>query len=194
MYVTIDGVDGVGKTTTCSGLKDALQGKPKLGTWEVIHSPTSPFDDLRRDVDEQCDPATRYLFYRSAVQHDARNILELRNQGISVVSDRSPYSTWAYHLEMDDTGRVRRWHRSLWQGLPTPDFTILLIADQIVREERIKRRGHQQSGGALSYDATLQNKVQCRFRTMALDLVIDTSHKTKDEVVEQITDEIQKTV
>lgn len=173
-FITLDGVDGVGKTTVSKALAEALGAV-------YFKSPSSPFDKMRADVDKVADPLTRYFFYRSATQHDSKIIRGLLDEGKSVVCDRYIYSTYAYHLAMDQ--RVSDIFEM--SGLVQPDFRLLLTASHEVRWKRISARFADQSYDKhLERNHALQQEVASTFQTMGL-IEIDTTHLTVMEVVKQ---------
>lgn len=176
-FISIDGVDGVGKTTVAKLLAAA-------GDIQYYKSPSGPFEVLRREVDKYASPIGRYSFYRLAVEHDSKEIAKLLEKG-SVVSDRYLASTLAYHLVLDP--RIREIHQE--DGLLKPTFPILLSARADVRirrlEERRKKEGRAVSDIKLEDNIVVMNSVGDVFRTLNL-IEIDTGDMTAEEVVARI--------
>jgi dTMP kinase len=174
-FITVDGVDGVGKTTICKTIAEAT------GAY-YFKSPSSPFNDMRATVDKIADPLTRYFFYRAATQHDSRVIRELLAQGKSVICDRYIYSTYAYHMAMD------KQLANIFEmtGLLTPDFRFLLTASAEVRWQRIAERFTDQSYDKhLERDSALQQGASDVFQTLEL-VEINTTHMGVIEVLDVI--------
>ena len=125
-FICIEGVDG--ESTVAQALCEKLQAI-------YYKSSGGGFAQARQIVDEIVDPLTRYFFYRAAVQHDSGVIRSLLNMA-SVVCDRYIYSTFAFHMAMDE--RIQ----SLFEttDLIMPDRVILLTADKEVRRRRILQK------------------------------------------------------
>lgn len=178
-YLTIDGVDGVGKTTVCRKIE-------QITGWSILHSPSSPFSDkgIREAVDRDCDGVTRAMFYRTAVQHDARWITERLCAGQNVVSDRSPLSTWIYGW--DELEGSAQYESLFWTSLPRPDCRVVLTACAATRRGRLSARRTRAQAGArrsegerIENDQERQNRLQARMievgkRDRALIIATDT--------------------
>lgn len=180
-FVTIDGVDGVGKTTVAR-LLAATSG------FQYYKSPSGPFEDLRKEVDKYASPVGRYCFYRLALQHDSVAITELLKVG-PVVADRYIASTVAYHTVLDP--RIGQIHSET--GLVRPTVQILLSARPEVRIERLERRRagemRKASDIKLEDNVALMNNVADVFRGLGL-VEIDTSDMTPGEVAARIMSKV----
>ncbi len=180
LFITLDGVDGVGKTTTCELLSKSLNAI-------LFKSPSEPFQSTRYIVDTDINPLTRYFFFRAANQSDSKKIEALISAGNTVICDRYVFSTYAYHVAMDK--RVNDIFEKT--GLMEPDISILLSAPSNIRRERIKSRKLENP----SYDRLLennykyQNKVQRVFKKLAM-FEIDTEQNTPAQVVDIIIERI----
>jgi len=182
IFVSIDGVDGVGKTTVSQRLAEECG-------FQYYKSPSGPFEALRKEVDKYASPIGRYSFYRLALQHDSDQIAKLLEKG-PVVSDRYLASTLAYHLVLDP--RIREIHQE--NGLVRPNFSILLAARSNIRtwrlEERRKKEGREASDIKLEDNSVLMNSVASMFETLGL-IEVDTSDLTKEEVVVRVKNIIE---
>src|SRR3990167_9779167 len=147
VFVSIDGVDGVGKTTVARLLaaNDSLR---------YHKSPAGPFAQLRKEVDVHATPLERYCFYRLATQFDSVQISQLLETN-SVVCDRYIASSAAYHIAMD--ARIRVIHSDA--ELLKPHFAFLLGARSEVRDKRILERAKVLSDVKLEGDSTLLDHV-----------------------------------
>lgn len=176
-FISIDGVDGVGKTTVAKLLAAD-------GDFQYYKSPSGPFEALRKEVDGYASRIGRYCFYRLATQYDSQEIAKLLEKG-PVVSDRYLPSTYAYHVVLDP--RVRDIHQEI--GLLKPNFAFLLSARTEVRIQRLTDRrlkeGRDVSDIKLEDNVVVMDSVAAVFRTMRL-LEIDTSDMTAKEVVARI--------
>ncbi len=125
MFITINGVDGVGKTTVAKLL--ASDG------FRYYKSPaaTGPFAQLRKEVDKHATPLERYCFHQLSIQYDYRQIgMLLEMEDTSIVCDCCVSSTFAYHVALDD--RIRSIHN--YDYLLKPDFAFILGAHSDVRD------------------------------------------------------------
>lgn len=173
IFVSIDGVDGVGKTTVAKLLAAD-------GSFRYHKSPAGPFAQLRKEVDARANPLERYCFYRLATQFDSMQISLLMETN-SVVCDRYIASTAAYHIAMD--ARIRVIHSDA--ELLKPHFAFLLGARSEVRDKRILERAKVLSDVKLEGDSTLLDQVAGIFMSFGLTY-IDTSDITAEEVTKAI--------
>ena len=173
VFVTIDGVDGVGKTTVAQLLASE-------GALHYYKSPSGAFAQLRKEVDNHAIPIERYCFYRTATQYDSVQIGQLLKT-TSVVCDRYIASTVAYHIAMD--ARIRVVHSD--DGLLKPDFAFLLGARSEIRDKRILERAKVLSDAKLEGDSALLDRVAQIFMSFGL-IHIDTSDITAEEVAAEI--------
>lgn len=172
-FITLDGVDGTGKTTVAKILASDR-------SFHYYKSPTGPFAQLRKEVDSRAAPLERYCFYRMATQYDSTQIGQLLETS-HVVCDRYIASTAAYHIAMD--ARIRVVHDD--NGLLKPHFTFLLGARSDVRDKRILERAKMLSDAKLEGDSALLDRVAEIFRSFGL-VYIDTSDITAEEVATKI--------
>lgn len=173
VFISIDGVDGVGKTTVAKLLAAD-------GFFQYHKSPAGAFAQLRKEVDAHATPLERYCFYRVANQFDSMQVCRLLETG-SVVCDRYTSSTIAYHVVMDP--RIRDIHDDT--ELLKPDFAFLLGARSEVRDRRIRNRLEVLSDATLEQDRIFLDRVAETF--MSLDLIyVDTSDITVSEIVATI--------
>ena len=173
VFISLDGVDGVGKTTVAKLLAAD-------GSSQYHKSPTGPFAQLRKEVDAHATPLERYCFYRLAMQFDSVQISQLLETN-SVVCDRYIASTAAYHIAMD--ARIRVIHNDA--GLLKPHFAFLLGARSEVRDKRILERAKVLSDVKLEGDSILLDRVAEIFMSFGL-IHIDTSDMTAEEVARAI--------
>jgi thymidylate kinase len=173
IFISLDGVDGVGKTTVA-----------KLFTadesFQYHKSPAGPFAQLRKEVDAHASPLERYCFYRLATQFDSAQIIRLLETS-SVVCDRYIASTAAYHIAMD--ARIRVIHNDT--GLLKPHFAFLLGARSEICDKRILERAKVLSDEKLEGNSILLDRVAEIFMSFGL-IYIDTSDITAEEVATAI--------
>lgn len=153
-FITLDGIDGAGKTTQLNVIRDwfARQGLPVCFTREPGGTPVG--EALRQLL---LSPDTRIglraetlLMFAARAQHLEDVILPALRDGISVVSDRFTDATFAYQgagrgLPADDVAALENWV----QGSLRPDLTLLLdvplaVSMQRIEENREKDRFEQE--------------------------------------------------
>lgn len=173
VFISFDGVDGVGKTTVAKLLATD-------GSFQYHKSPAGPFAQLRKEIDAHATPLERYCFYRLATQFDSVQISRLLEKG-SVVCDRYIASTAAYHIAMD--ARIRVIHDD--DGLLKPHFAFLLGARSEIRDKRLLERAKMSSDIEIERNSAFLDRVAELFMSFGL-IYIDTSDITAEEVAETI--------
>ena len=143
-FITLDGIDGAGKTTQLNVIRDwfAAQALPVLFTREPGGTPLG--EALRALL---LSPATQVslhtetlLMFAARRQHLEDVILPALARGVNVVSDRFTDATFAYQgggrgLPDAEIEVLENWV----QGSLKPDLTILLDVPLAVSLERIER-------------------------------------------------------
>lgn len=169
VFISLEGVDGVGKTTVAKLL--AVDD-----SFRYYKSPGGPFAQLRKEVDARATPLERYCFYRVATQFDSVQINQLL--GIkSVICDRYIVSTAAYHIAMD--ARIRVIHNDT--GLLKPHFAFLLGARSEVRDKRLLERAKMSSDIEIERNSAFLDRVAELFMSFGL-ICVDTSDIMAEEV------------
>lgn len=142
-FITLDGIDGSGKTTQLNVVRDWFAQKriPVIFTREPGGTPLG--EQLRELL---LDPATKVSLHTEALlmfaarrQHLEEVILPALAQGIHVVSDRFTDATFAYQgggrgLPEEKIALLEQWV----QGSLRPDLTILLDVPLDVSMARIE--------------------------------------------------------
>lgn len=145
MLVTIEGVEGSGKSTQCKRITESLKarGLDVLLTREPDGTPMGLA--LRRLFEVDGPPPTPlsqvFLFMAARQQHVATVIRPALSRGALVLSDRYSDATMAYQgfgLGMD-LETIRDLNALATGGL-TPDLTLLLDLDPTVGMARIRDR------------------------------------------------------
>lgn len=143
-FITLDGIDGSGKSTHLATIKNWFEQQqlPVLFTREP--GGTAIGEALREIL---LNPATQaslrietLLMFAARQQHLEEVILPALQQGISVVSDRFTDATFAYQgggrgVPFADIETLENWV----QGSLRPDLTLILDVPLEVSMERINR-------------------------------------------------------
>ncbi len=151
LLITIEGIDGSGKSTLVSALRESLRDLDPVFTREP--GSTWVGDAVRRAVAEQADPVTEaLLFVADHAAHLEHVVRPALGAGRLVISDRYTDSRYAYQAVML-AGKVpdpAGWLRTLHQGWTiVPDRTFLLLVPVEKALERLppeKRREHFEDG------------------------------------------------
>ena len=176
VFISLDGVDGVGKTTVALLL--AEQG------FQYYKSPSGPFAELRKEIDLRANPLERYCFYMMAIQYDTQHITDLLKNG-PVVADRYVATTAAYHYVLDE--RVRLIHTDI--HLLQPDYAFNLNCDKGIRDQRIAGRRRNLSDAKLENNSPFLDQVNDVFLSFNL-IYLDTGVMTALETAEKIKNHI----
>ncbi len=143
-FITLDGIDGAGKTTQLDVIRDwfAAQQLPVLFTREPGGTPLGEaLRDLLLNPESKVSLHTEtLLMFAARRQHLEDVILPALAQGVNVVSDRFTDATFAYQgggrgLPDAEIETLENWV----QGSLKPDLTILLDVPLEVSLQRIER-------------------------------------------------------
>ena len=153
-FVTIEGLDGCGKSTQLEKLSAALraEGLPVTVTREPGGTPTG--DKIRQllldtNTSALAPLAELALMFASRAQHIKEVIQPALAQGQIVLCDRFTDSSEAYQGGGRKLGSepVLELHQVLCGGLQ-PDLTILMDSDVAASVERARRRNKSRTGGS----------------------------------------------
>lgn len=146
-FITIEGGEGVGKTTNIAFICESLKarGIETLVTREPGGTPLA--EEIRALLIAQREEAVAadtelLLMFAARAQHLHEKILPALQQGIWVISDRFTDATYAYQsggrgLPAEKVALLE----NFVQGSLRPDCTILLDAPPEVGMQRAKKRG-----------------------------------------------------
>lgn len=155
MYITIEGPEATGKTTTIEHLKQKMP--KKISGREVLFTkePGSTHDEVCQTIRSTilnpkfdiCDQTALLLFLADRSQHMHRVVLPALEQGSLVVSDRSSISTVVYHVAKMMTGldcEIK--HDFFYEFLDfaqvrAPDYCFITGADFTWTMSKLEERG-----------------------------------------------------
>lgn len=148
--ITIEGIEGAGKSTAISYIHDYLTKTEQDHVVTREPGGTKIAEEIRAlllnpDSEEIMDPKTELLLmFASRAQHLAQLILPALQQNKWVLCDRFTDATYAYQgagrgLDMHLIALLEKWV----VGELKPDLTILLDIDPVVGLSRSKQRGPQ---------------------------------------------------
>jgi dTMP kinase len=144
VLISVEGVDGAGKTTLVAGLAAALEDR---GPVVVLREPggaavSERIRDVLADPALQIDPRAEALLYAAArAQLVAEQLRPLLEAGTTVVLDRFVDSSLAYQGAARGLGvdAIRALNEFGTDGLK-PDRTLLLRVDPALARDRIADR------------------------------------------------------
>ncbi|MFP4146640.1 MAG: dTMP kinase [Halorhodospira sp.] len=200
-FITIEGVEGAGKTTCLEAIRATLQeaGAPEP---VITREPGgTPFGEALRQV--LLDPqyagmtpeAEALTVFAARAEHLMRVIFPALSTGQWVVSDRFTDATYAYQGGGRGLGDERVASLEAWvHGGFTPDRTLLLDVDPAVGHARVTARGSAADRFEQEQEAFFRAARAAYHRRAAAEperfRVID-AHQPADVVASQVRAEIQ---
>ena len=183
MLVTLEGIDGTGKSTLLSGLRNLLSDLDPVFTREP--GSTWVGDAVRRAIAEQIDPITEAtLFVADHAAHLATIVRPALAGGRLVISDRYTDSRFAYQsvtlsgILPDPPGWLKRMHNG-WSIVPDKTFLLVLPVDDALQRLTAKNgREHFEKRDVLE---KVQNNYLEYARAEPSRFVIIDAEKDKDE-------------
>ena len=156
-FITVDALDGVGKTTLVKDLARRLGG-------QGMDTPGALLRPMREDVLSALGPAeeARFLFYAATVIAEGTRARAVTSTGIPVVMDRYWPSTVAY-------ARARGVHMplsGLIQAIPQPDVAVMLTLEESTRVDRLHGRGPVSTADAETLSPVFRRVVQQHLRRL----------------------------
>jgi deoxyguanosine kinase len=139
MYIAVEGVIGVGKTTLVRSLKDAFAAEVCLEVFEENPFLSRFYEDRDRYAFQ-----TQMFFLLSRYHQQRREIPDrIIRDGGSLLSDYTFDKDAIFarlNLEGDELEMYFNIHAALAEKIPKPDLVVYLRADTAVLMERIARR------------------------------------------------------
>jgi dTMP kinase len=193
--ITIEGIDGTGKSTLHAALREPLTDLDPLFTREP--GATWIGDQVRRAIAEEIDPvAEALLFVADHAAHLARVVRPALAEGRLVISDRYIDSRYAYQSVMleDAIPEPMAWLKQVHDAWTiVPDLTILLV---IPVERAIARLGEDRKREHFEEPAFLE-RVQRNYFTLAEEepsrFVLVDAQKEKEEIARFCAELIRQT-
>jgi len=190
LFVSIEGTDGVGKTTQINLLNEVAAQKG----WLLTRNPGGSSLGLRlRELlleDKNlkvCQKAELLLYMADRAQHIEEVILPAISEGLVVICDRFIDSTVAYqgYGRGIDLNFIHGLNDEVTEGLK-PDLTILLDIDPQTALQRAQSKDKMEGEGLL-----FQQKVRQGFLSLAKAeperfLLIDVTNKTPQQLHQMI--------
>ncbi|NLZ30563.1 MAG: dTMP kinase [Methanomicrobiales archaeon] len=193
MLITIEGIDGSGKSTLVARLQGLLDDLDPIFTREP--GATWVGESVRRAIAERMDPITEaLLFCADHAAHTDTLIRPALDAGRLVISDRYSDSRFAYQPAVLDglLPDPLLWLRQIHAGWSIrPDLTFLLVLpvrDAIERLDPAKKREYFESAGILA--RVQENYLSLAESDPARFIIID-ALLPEEEVARFVADEIR---
>lgn len=190
MFITMEGIDGCGKSTQSEHLAEWIEAKTGRKTIRTYEPGGWPEGDSFRDFilrgKKLADMTELLLFLADRSEHVKRVILPSLRQGLNVICERYNDSTLAYQSSGQELNpaHIRRIIRAC--NFPEPDVSILMDISPELAMSRVKSR----SSNPDKFEAEglpLMRKVSSYYRLIAEDekekyIVIKCDGLGEDEV------------
>ena len=138
MYIAIEGVIGVGKTTLARLLQSAFDAEILLEVFEENPFLSDFYGDRARYAFQ-----TQIFFLLSRYHQQRRGVTEVVAAGKNLLSDYTFAKDALFariNLQGDELEMYRRVHEALAEKIPLPDLLVYLRADTDVLMQRIALR------------------------------------------------------
>jgi deoxyguanosine kinase len=138
MYLSIEGVIGVGKTTLARLLQDSFHAELLLEVFEENPFLTKFYEDRARYAFQ-----TQIFFLLSRYHQQNRAVPEILERGKNLITDYTFAKDALFariNLEGDELEMYYNVHDALAEKIPRPDLVVYLSADTKVLMERIAMR------------------------------------------------------
>jgi len=194
LLITLEGIDGSGKSTLHTSLKELLVDLDPVITREP--GATWVGESVRRAIAEQIDPITEAtLFVADHAAHLARVVRPALAEGKLVISDRYSDSRYAYQSVTLDgiVPAPEKWLRSMhdgWTIVPEKTFLLTLPLDEAMT--RLKPdcdREHFERRDVLE---KVQNNYLTYARNEPSRFVVIDAMKEKEEIAAFVADTIRQ--
>ena len=192
MFIVIEGLDGVGKTTVANLLAATLQGE--FLSW--LNPPYEAALPLIWDNAEVSE-ASKHIAFLAAFKHMSDIIESAIYRDRIVVTDRYYFCPFAVHGPLAARAGERPLALSAdLLGLKIPDFAFYLALDETTRRKRLAERGKPQSPveSLLEEDPDFNQWVRRNYENMAASgemTKIDIAGHSPAETIQTIIQTIQ---
>lgn len=187
MFIVLEGLDGVGKSTLIRGLREVMDAK-------TIRTPAPWMSGIRTDFEDMSDEITSsyYDLCNKVASEDVKN-----SKGRTIVCDRYAVSTASRRLSerFVRSNEHSFYFRSLYsweypKDLIEPDICLHIRLDEQVRAKRVRERGGMtESEYRLEKDARYRSNILNIFDTLC-DVVVDITGLNPDDAVKHVLNSI----
>ena len=196
MLITLEGIDGTGKSTLAAALPaflsdlDPLMTREPGATWVGV--------SVRRAIAEQADPVTEaLLFVADHAAHIASVIRPALSEGRLVISDRYTDSRYAYQQVTLSgiIGDPLEWLQALHDGWTiVPDRTFLFVMPVDEALERLMQKNGREHFEKREILLKVQENYLALARADPSRFIVVDATKEKDEICRFVADAIRQSV
>ena len=194
MLITLEGIDGSGKSTLCHALGPLLADLDPVFTREP--GATWVGEAVRRAIAEQIDPVTEAtLFVADHAAHLAKVVRPALDAGKLVISDRYSDSRYAYQsVTLEGViDSPEAWLRSMhngWSIVPDKTFLFTLAIDEALT--RLKPQGEREHFEKRDVLEKVQQRYFAFARAEPSRFVVVDAMKEKEEIARFVADAIRQ--
>lgn len=182
LFIVFEGLNGAGKSSLAKDLAKALRAK-------YITSPHKNIANLREIMDD-ASLSAHYFYYMLGNIMISDELIKNNSKEI-VICDRYVDSTIARHkvlgLEIS-TADISQ------LDLKKPDIKFFIHCNEVVRRERIEKRGKKNKWDALDENKEMRSEYSKYFQKDKEYIFIDTSGETQTESLNKILEILQERV
>ncbi|MGB2742811.1 MAG: dTMP kinase [Cognaticolwellia sp.] len=190
MFIVIEGLDGVGKSTITKALAIEIDAV-------ILATPGAKFNNIRSELEliYKDNHQARQLFYMSTVVNISEQARELINKGKNVIVDRYWLSTQVYHQWKSENHHFGL--ADVENSLLVPDVTLYLQLPLEQRKQRLLSRKNNTTEDNLTLIEAIDielNNLYLQYSATSITgkwVKVDTS-KTIDEIVNNICKELKE--
>jgi dTMP kinase len=196
VLITLEGIDGTGKSTLAAALPaflsdlDPLMTREPGATWVGV--------SVRRAIAEQADPVTEaLLFVADHAAHIASVIRPALSEGRLVISDRYTDSRYAYQQVTLSgiIGDPLEWLQALHDGWTiVPDRTFLFVMPVDEALERLMQKNGREHFEKREILLKVQENYLALARADPSRFIVVDATKEKDEICRFVADAIRQSV
>jgi len=190
MYVAIEGVIGVGKTTLARLIQTSFEAEVLLEVFEENPFLSDFYSDRQRFAFQ-----TQIFFLLSRYRQQNSTVPSLLASGHSLISDYTFSKDALFariNLAGDELDMYHRVHAALAEKIPTPDLVVYLRAspeDLFGRVRHDRNRPLLAGGDALARLRELHAQRDALYRATA-DIVVDTGKQTVLALTRELIDKL----
>lgn len=183
MFVAIEGLDGVGKTTLVNALAEHYEGEAANTPGHSLRRLMHPILDALGD-----NQTARCLFYAASVLSEGKRARKAADKGNVVFMDRYWLSTIAYARARGVSVDLS----SLEAVVPVPDVTVLLTLEETERRWRLDGRSYSATNADIetldhAFREAVLREMRCRTRAFGLRPVeIDVTGANESEAQRRV--------
>ena len=193
LFVVVEGLDGVGKSTVVELLAQRLAAVS-------LRTPPRELSEARTAILRCYEkaPLATTLFYASTLAAVSRDIAQWQAAGRAVVLDRYFLSTCVYGEVVRPTEHPADVLELLSAQLIPADVTVYLHAERDCRRRRMQGRNHVGLEDSLTFDPVISDRLDAGFRGRAGHRLtgrfvpVETTRQEASDVVNQICQSLQQ--